>query len=240
ALHPIRALLAAIDAGDGDDFAEMCDGRPQARLAANRAERIRNGVISAEREPAFDDNRPLAQWELVEAESHLQRIGASSAQPDGVWDRTDETALMSFQRDAGLPQNTQITRTALTALRTRPTPQKENRRASVTGRWNGAYGYDDGRPPVAFQLTLQDQDGVLRGRSDEPQTFGSRTSANMLFADWEGKVSEDGLLAFVKTYDGTGGQTHSIRYTGRQVGKDRIEGRWSINARTNGYFYLSR
>lgn len=219
---------------DLDGFAEMCKGSPQAMLAANRAKRLRESLAGGD---AADEE--LSGWPVVEAQAHLARLGLSRGDPTGEWDGPSRAALAEFQGRVGLPEDGRLTGATLTALRERPTPAKDSRIASLEGGWVGAYRYDDPRPSVGFTLRL-DQRGVeVTGRSDEPQTFGA-PGAGMLHADWVGRISSDGLLAFVKTYDGTGGQNHSIRYTGRLVAPDRIEGRWSVNPQVNGSFTLTR
>lgn len=223
---------------DLEGFAEMCSGRPQAMLAANRANRIKSGEVKQASASAGDDG-PVKGWQIVEAQAHLARLGYYENQPSGVWDRPSSAALGEFQQQAGLQTTGKLTVGGLAALRERPTPEKRERQADLRGVWRGAYAYDDDREPVGFTLKLDQRSKDLIGRSDEPQTFGT-PGAGTLFANWTGKISDDGLLAFVKTYDGTGGQNHSITYTGRLVSPNRIEGRWSINSYTNGTFNLTR
>lgn len=84
--------------------------------------------------------------------------------------------------------------------------------AELATQWQGSYGYGDSRAPVQFTLSLTVKGGSVSGRITEPATFGNGTSSN-LYANISG--STDGTnISFAKTYDGTGGQTHSVSYSG--------------------------
>ena len=109
-----------------------------------------------------------------------------------------------------------------------PPPSPEQPPA-LAGRWSGAYTYRDGRPSVPFMLTLSPSAGRFNGRSNEPNTFG-HASAQTLGAVWTASLSGDGRVAFRKTYDGSGGQTHAVDYAG-QLSSDgrRISGTWRLN-----------
>jgi hypothetical protein len=61
-----------------------------------------------------------------------------------------------------------------------------------------------------------------------------------LFADVEGVTAVDGSVTFTKTYDGTGGVSHSVRYEGRiNAEGDTITGVWRINQQ-EGRFEMRR
>lgn len=79
-------------------------------------------------------------------------------------------------------------------------------------QWDGAYYYSDNRPPVPFKMQMQQNGGKVSGRISEPATFGDGSSPN-LYANLSGVVTGTSI-SFVKTYDGTGGQTHSVQYDG--------------------------
>ncbi len=85
--------------------------------------------------------------------------------------------------------------------------------ADLTGEWEGIYRYSNqDSKPVRFQLDLKDRHGRLTGHTSEHNTFGD-PSAPFLHANIMGSV-EDDRVYFKKTYDGTGGQHHSIKYEG--------------------------
>lgn len=98
---------------------------------------------------------------------------------------------------------------------------------SIATQWQGAYSYTDKRPPVPFSLQLQQNQGSIRGRTTEPATFGNGSSAN-LYANIAGVVSGSSI-SFTKTYDGTGGVSHSVSYSGSISADGRtMSGTWRI------------
>lgn len=98
---------------------------------------------------------------------------------------------------------------------------------SLSGDWRGAFTYAAGAGQAAeFALHLQESGGRLTGTTTELNTFGA-ADAIFLLASVTGDRAGDSVH-FVKTYDGTGGQTHSIVYSGRILpGGRRIVGTWS-------------
>lgn len=108
----------------------------------------------------------------------------------------------------------------------------------LTGVWFGEYAYPVGEAPVAFIANLDERDGVIAGRVDEPNTFGM-PYAQRLFAHLSG-TRTDNLVVLTKTYDGTGGATHSVSYTGEvSADGDMIEGIWRTRG-WSGRFTMSR
>jgi hypothetical protein len=96
-------------------------------------------------------------------------------------------------------------------------------------KWAGQYDYPDGRASVPFSLELNvSRDGHLKGHSKEPATFGNGSSP-FLIADLHGNVDGD-RIEFIKSYNGEGGATHSVRYQGTlSDGGQRIKGEWNID-----------
>ena len=108
----------------------------------------------------------------------------------------------------------------------------------LTGRWQGRYYYQDGRESVAFVVDMYDNGGKLEGRISEPNTFGG-ADARSLYANLAGGV-QGRALSFSKTYDGTGGQSHSVQYRGELDQDDMsAKGTWRIPG-ANGRFELYR
>lgn len=105
----------------------------------------------------------------------------------------------------------------------------------ITGRWAGSYYYSDGRSPVEFSVQINEADGVVSGLMREPNTFGSVGNTH-LYADIKGSLTGRNLT-YVKTYDGSGGQSHSVTYAGL-VSDDgsSIEGSWNIGGLTGKFF----
>jgi hypothetical protein len=115
--------------------------------------------------------------------------------------------------------------------------------AELAGTWRGVYSYARrGRGPVEFTMSLEVYGDVCRGRTEEPNTFG-HPSAPRLYANVECQVV-DGTgsprLRFIKTYDGTGGKSHSVDYLG-DISADRgtLTGTWRIGT-VSGGFSLTR
>jgi len=103
--------------------------------------------------------------------------------------------------------------------------------AGLSGVWNGTYSYSDGRKSVPFIFSFGPTN--CRGRSEEPNTFGNK-NASKLFANLSFSVtslSPGQTITITKIYDGTGGVSHTIIYTGK-VSSDlrQISGQWAINA----------
>lgn len=109
---------------------------------------------------------------------------------------------------------------------------------TVSGTWEGSFGYDDGRPGVDLELTLNVREGRLRGTMTEPNTFGPAGYAR-LEADVVGEAVRSHLVTFMKTYR-TGSLDHSILYVGElsEDGK-KIEGTWTLGE-SQGPFSLAK
>ena len=110
----------------------------------------------------------------------------------------------------------------------------------LTGSWKGHYEYPSGsgRTGVDFTQDLTFSQGLVTGYISEPNTFGDKTSKN-LYASFSGAVSGNDIK-WVKTYDGTGGVSHSVTYQGKLDRQARkIVGKWQIGAGWSGPFVLS-
>jgi len=107
----------------------------------------------------------------------------------------------------------------------------DEREKSLTGIWHGIYTYltEPGIPESHFVATVIDTGSHLSGTIHETMnTFdGGSVPANAALAG-----RHDGaLVSFIKAYDGTGDQRHSVAYAG-QLSADRleIEGEWRIDS----------
>lgn len=100
---------------------------------------------------------------------------------------------------------------------------------SLTGVWHGLYTYstEPEMPESHFVCTLLDSGGLLSGtiHEDMQQYRQGAIKANAMI---QGKcVGTD--VNFLKVYDGTGGQSHSVFYTGvLNAETDEIDGNWHI------------
>ncbi len=102
------------------------------------------------------------------------------------------------------------------------------------GTWSGAYRDWSEGGLVPFEITIRVGEPIsdyaaITGTIVEPATFGNGES-EWLRATVTGEVRRD-TLAFVKTYDGTGGVEHSVNYQGT-LDRDNglILGRYTIGS----------
>jgi len=112
----------------------------------------------------------------------------------------------------------------------------------LSGTWSGTYYYPSGKKQQPVQFIFSFSQTGCSGRSEEPNTFGDR-SAPKLFANLSCSVtslSPGQVITIVKAYDGTGGVSHSVLYTGTVSPDMRtIYGRWAIKS-VRGDFIMSR
>jgi len=157
-----------------------------------------------------------------------------------IRDRSNPNELRAYLEQYPNGRFSRVARERVANAETLPlAPQTEANR--MLGTWNGQYGYNEmRRPNVNFKLTITGVEGDrFSGMISEPATFGDGTS-RFLFAGVRGTV-KGGIVSFVKTYDGTGGQTHSVNYQGTLDPAARsVNGGWTIvvSGRTNatGFF----
>ena len=112
--------------------------------------------------------------------------------------------------------------------------------SSLAGAWSGEYAYAVfGRGErVPFNALLGETGGALSGSIDEPNTFGDPSAAR-LFAHVDGERAGT-RVRFTKTYDGSGGQTHSVFYEGEaNAALTRIDGVWRVSW-LRGTFFMER
>ncbi len=108
---------------------------------------------------------------------------------------------------------------------------------NLSGRWQGVYA--NGGQNVPFELTLEQVGQQIMGTTTEPNTFGTPDAAFLLGAV-HGEV-RNGRVSFTKTYDGTGGQSHSVNYAGDVAPNGRrIVGRWTLAGGASGGFEMVR
>ena len=134
------------------------------------------------------------------------------------------------------PAGTQLS--SLTPPPPASAPQALPLPASMTGVWVGTYSYSNGSK-VGFSFAFDSQ---CRGRSEEVNTFG-RKDAPKLFANLRcdaTRLRPGQTVNITKTYDGTGGVSHSVRYSGVvSADGNEISGQWAIGP-TKGGFNISR
>ena len=112
-------------------------------------------------------------------------------------------------------------------------------RESLTGIWHGLYTYATEPEPVYFVATLIHSGASLTGSTHESavgQTGAPLTCFAMLDGSTAGQV-----VSFRKTYDGTGGWSHSVAYDGMlNTDRTEIEGMWTIGIEASGRFLMIR
>jgi len=114
----------------------------------------------------------------------------------------------------------------------------------LSGRWTGVYFYpvdaelnpDDDMPPTPFEALLEDADGLVTGRTTEPDYLSGR-DAPAVTATLEGH-HDQGVLTFTKSPEGA---LHTIDYVGR-ISNDgnTIAGDWFIHGDWSGRFRMDR
>jgi hypothetical protein len=106
---------------------------------------------------------------------------------------------------------------------------------SGTSMWSGQYGYSTGQAAVPFTLTLHAAaDGSFTGLTTEPATFGNG-SARALTADVSGSINGRRIY-FKKTYDGSGGQSHTVEYNGTlSPDGHTMSGTWKVDTLSGSF-----
>jgi hypothetical protein len=127
---------------------------------------------------------------------------------------------------------------ALIALVLGQAPVAQAQSANLTGEWHGVY-FDGNQLNTAFDVDLVQSGNRITGTTVEPNNFGT-ADARFLLATIQGSVSPT-HITFVKTYDGTGGQSHAVHYVGQLMPNGRrIVGTWSLAGGTQGRFEMVR
>lgn len=162
-----------------------------------------------------------------------------------IKDRKNPDEYRAYLEQYPNGQFSKLARARLTELTQPAAPREIQDPARVLlGSWSGAYKYDTTRKPgVPFKMTIVSvNDSRFDGLISEPATFGNGSS-RFLFAKLTGSV-DGSRVRFVKTYDGTGGVSHSVNYQGvLDTETGQVNGGWSIGSpsgRTTGSFALKR
>jgi hypothetical protein len=106
-------------------------------------------------------------------------------------------------------------------------------KTSLTGVWHGLYSYPRDLQPIYFVATLIDHGRAFSGATHEAER-GEDGFPLTLFAMVDGgRIGQE--IHFTKTYDGSGGWSHTVTYEGRldEPGLE-IEGTWSIPPSEHG------
>lgn len=111
--------------------------------------------------------------------------------------------------------------------------------ADLTGDWTGGYLSSDGTDVNTFDVKLTQEGARISGTITEVNAFGDVSKALFLTSTFVGQ--RRGMdVSFTKTYDGSGGASHSVSYTGRlEPNGRRIRGNYNADGAT-GTFEMVR
>lgn len=112
-------------------------------------------------------------------------------------------------------------------------------RQNLTGVWHGLYSYPAYREPVYFVATLIHSGTALSGTIHESEKGVNGTPLTLYASVWGAMAGT--AVDFTKTYDGSGGWSHSVEYSGHLNGDaTEIEGAWSFPSAWSGRFLMIR
>ena len=166
-------------------------------------------------------------------------VGSQCASPGkqaGTWSGS-ENVLSAPERGTARERQQPALRTPRGNVQQGTARAGEGKADPLSGTWSGQYHYRDpadGVTTVPFKMNLVLSQGRIIGTIVEPNTFGDSYS-KALFAQVEGDIRGN-RVRWVKRYDGTGGVSHGVTYTGvvdRSAG--RISGQWKIGKRTGDF-----
>lgn len=110
----------------------------------------------------------------------------------------------------------------------------------ITGDWAGGYVSSDGADVNTFNVKLRQAGGTISGTIYEVNAFGDTSRALFLTSTFSGTVANR-QVRFTKTYDGSGGASHAVAYTGTlEPNGRRIRGTYAIGGAQGGTFEMVR
>jgi hypothetical protein len=111
--------------------------------------------------------------------------------------------------------------------------------SNLTGRWEGGYVGASVAEANTLTVNLVQNGATLSGGMVEVNTFGDTSRNLFLTSTIQGTVSGRNVV-LVKQYDGTGGVSHSVRYSGTISANGRtIKGVYDADGAT-GQFEFAR
>jgi hypothetical protein len=109
----------------------------------------------------------------------------------------------------------------------------------LAGDWQGGYISSDGADVNTFNVKLAQAGGAISGTIYEVNAFGDTSRALFLTSTFNGTVSGR-QVRFTKTYDGSGGASHSVTYSGTlEANNRRVRGTYNASGAT-GTFEMVR
>lgn len=107
--------------------------------------------------------------------------------------------------------------------------------SNLTGTWQGGYVSSDGNDVNTLTINLVQSGSRLSGGMVELNNIGDTEKNLFLTSTLEGTVSGRNVV-LVKTYDGSGGVTHSVRYSGTVSANGRtIQGTFDAGGATGAF-----
>ena len=107
--------------------------------------------------------------------------------------------------------------------------------SNLTGTWQGGYVSSDGKDVNTLTINLVQSGSRLTGGMVELNTIGDAEKNLFLTSTLEGTVSGRNVV-LVKTYDGSGGVTHSVSYSGTVSANGRtIRGTFDAGGATGAF-----
>lgn len=180
--------------------------------------------------------RDLSKNERIDLQRKLSHAGYYSGKLDGDIGRGSKKALSAFASDLSL--NGPITYKTLQVIL--EVADTKDFTASLSGNWVGKYRYPkplNGVSEVNFEMNLILSQSRISGFVAEPNTFGDQ-SASHLYANFNGTI-QGSDISWKKTYDGTGGVSHTVNYNGKIDRENaEIKGKWSIPGGWSGPFEI--
>lgn len=106
---------------------------------------------------------------------------------------------------------------------------------SLSGAWTGGYISADGADVNTFDINMSQAGAALSGTITEVNKFGDPSRALFLTSTLTGRI-QGAEVSFTKTYDGSGGVSHSVRYRGRlEPGGRRVRGSYDAQGVTGSF-----
>jgi len=102
----------------------------------------------------------------------------------------------------------------------------------LSGVWYGSYAADSREEANSFIAVLEETHGAVTGTITEPDDQGRADLRRASVAGQRGGAT----LRFVKQYDGRGGWSHAVTYTGQVDGEGtEVAGRWTVDGLTGSF-----
>ena len=195
---------------------------------------LKSAIESFDEQP-FKPRLFPRNW-LVKIQKKLAAAGFYGGEINGNWGEQSERALAAFanlQDLAGHKRYGALRRLGEYA-------DSQDVTGHLSGRWSGRYFYRapvKGVTDVPFEMNLTVSQSRISGFIVEPNTFGDTSSKN-LYAHFDGRIIGN-RVNWRKRYDGTGGVSHDVIYTGvMNRSTNRISGEWTIGDHV-GDFYIA-